>query len=192
MIKIDIERVSGDYGFEAKDSYGNVVRMDTSPETGGQQFGNRPMQLLLIALGGCSGIDIISILRKQKQEVTGFGAHIEGDRQAGVEPSLWQHVKLVFNLKGTIDFDKAKRACELSMNKYCSVAETLRLAGCELTWEVRVNEEKGDKKPANIKEVDDAKESNKESDKESDKEDSGKDQKESDQKESDKKQADNE
>ena len=140
MIKIDIERVSGDYGFEAKDSYGNVVRMDTSPETGGQQFGNRPMQLLLIALGGCSGIDIISILRKQKQEVTDFGAHIEGDRQAGVEPSLWQHVKLVFNLKGTIDFDKAKRACELSMNKYCSVAETLRQAGCELKWEVRVNE----------------------------------------------------
>ena len=185
MIKIDIERVSGDYGFEAKDSYGNVVRMDTSPETGGQQFGNRPMQLLLIALGGCSGIDIISILRKQKQEVTGFGAHIEGDRQAGVEPSLWQHVKLVFNLMGTIDFDKAKRACELSMNKYCSVAETLRLAGCELTWEVRVNEEKGDKKPANIKEGNDKKESGKESGKESDK-------KESDQKESDRKQADNE
>ena len=164
MITIDIERVSGDYGFEAKDSYGNVVRMDTSPETGGQQFGNRPMQLLLIALGGCSGIDIISILRKQKQEVTGFGAHIEGDRQAGVEPSLWQHVKLVFNLKGTIDFDKAKRACELSMNKYCSVAETLRLAGCELTWEVRVNEEKGDKKPVVIKEEENKKESQKKQD----------------------------
>ena len=141
MVKIDIERVSGDYGFEAKDEHGNVVRMDTSPETGGQGFGNRPMQLLLIGLGGCSGIDIISILRKQRQEVKGFSAHIEGERQAGVEPSLWQHVTLVFNLTGTIDPEKAKRACELSMNKYCSVAETLRLAGCELKWEVRVNEE---------------------------------------------------
>ena len=140
MIKIDIERVNGDYGFEARDSNGHIVRMDTSPETGGQNFGNRPMQLLLIALGGCSGIDIISILRKQRQDVQGFSAHIEGDRQAGVEPSLWQNVKIVFNLTGTIDAEKAKRASELSMNKYCSVAETLRLAGCEMTWEVRINQ----------------------------------------------------
>jgi putative redox protein len=139
MIKIDIERVNGDYGFEARDSNGHIVRMDTSPETGGENFGNRPMQLLLIALGGCSGIDIISILRKQRQDVKGFSAQIEGDRQAGVEPSLWQHVNLVFNLTGTIDPEKAKRACELSMNKYCSVAETLRLAGCEMKWEVRIN-----------------------------------------------------
>jgi putative redox protein len=141
MIKIDIERVHGDYGFEATDSNGHVVRMDTSPETGGQNFGNRPMQLLLIGLGGCSGIDIISILRKQRQDVQGFHAHIEGDRQSGIEPSLWQKVTLVFTLTGTIDPEKAKRACELSMNKYCSVAETLRLAGCDLTWEVKVNEQ---------------------------------------------------
>ena|SRR5688572_12666635 len=140
MIKIDIERVNGDYGFEARDSNGHIVRMDTSPETGGENFGNRPMQLLLIALGGCSGIDIISILRKQRQDVQGFSAHIEGNRQAGVEPSLWQHVNLVYNLKGNIDLEKAKRACELSMRKYCSVAETLRLAGCEMKWEVRVNQ----------------------------------------------------
>jgi putative redox protein len=139
MIKIDIERVHGDYGFEARDSNGHVVKIDTSPETGGQNFGSRPMQLLLMGLGGCSGIDIISILRKQRQDVQGFHAHIEGERQAGVEPSLWQNVKLVFSLTGTIDAEKAKRACELSMNKYCSVAETLRQAGCELTWEVRVN-----------------------------------------------------
>ncbi|RYF92233.1 MAG: OsmC family peroxiredoxin [Chitinophagaceae bacterium] len=141
MIKIDIERVSGDYGFEARDGYGNVVRIDSSPETGGQNFGSRPMQLLLMGLGGCSGIDIISILKKQRQDVKGFSAHIEGARQAGVEPSLWQNVTLVFNLTGTIDPDKAKRAVDLSMEKYCSVAETLRQAGCELTYEVRVNED---------------------------------------------------
>ncbi|MET0245002.1 MAG: OsmC family protein [Flavitalea sp.] len=145
MIKIDIERVSGDYGFEARDGYGNVVRIDSSPETGGQNFGSRPMQLLLMGLGGCSGIDIISILKKQRQDVKGFSAHIEGARQAGVEPSLWQNVTLVFNLTGTIDPDKAKRAVDLSMEKYCSVAETLRQAGCELTYEVRVNEDKEQK-----------------------------------------------
>jgi putative redox protein len=151
MINIEIERVSGDYGFEAKDAFGNTVRIDTSPETGGNNFGSRPMQLLLMGLGGCSGIDIISILKKQRQEVTGFNAHIEGSRQAGVEPSLWQNVHVVFKLTGLIDPDKAKRACELSMDKYCSVAETLRAAGCELTWEVKVNETSTPQEPAKDK-----------------------------------------
>jgi putative redox protein len=51
---------------------------------------------------------------------------------------LWKHVKIVFTLTGKIDEEKAARACELSMNKYCSVAETLKLSGTNLTWEVLV------------------------------------------------------
>jgi len=139
MIKIELERVQGDYGFEAKDANGHIVRMDTSPEGGGVNFGVRPMQMLLMGLGGCSGIDIVSILKKQRQTVTGFGMKIEGEREAGKEPSLWKDVTIVFELTGEIDADKAKRACELSMDKYCSVAETLRRAGGELSWKVTVN-----------------------------------------------------
>ena len=141
MITIDINRIEEDYGFEATDSYGNRVKMDSSPETGGHNFGFRPMQILLAGLGGCSGIDVVSILKKQRQTIESFSTHIEGERESGKEPSLWKQVKIIFDLKGHIDPDKAQRACDLSIEKYCSVAETLRKAGCNITWEVRVNEE---------------------------------------------------
>lgn len=140
MVKIELSRVEGDFGFEAKDANGHVVKMDSNPESGGVNFGVRPMQLLLMGLGGCSGIDIVSILKKQRQTIEGFDMKIEGEREAGVEPSLWKTVNIVFELKGNIDIDKARRACALSMDKYCSVAETIRRAGCNLTWDVRVLE----------------------------------------------------
>lgn len=140
MIKIELERVEGEYGFEAKDANGHIVRLDTSPDNGGTNFGVRPMQMLLMGLGGCSGIDIVSILKKQRQTIDGFSMKIEGEREAGKEPSIWKNVTIIFELTGNIDPDKAKRACELSMDKYCSVAETLRRAGGELKWEVRVNQ----------------------------------------------------
>lgn len=138
MVKIELSRMEGDYGFEAKDSNGNVVRMDSNPELGGKGFGARPMQLLLMGLGGCAGIDIVSILKKQRQTVEGFDMKIEGEREAGVEPSLWKTVKVVFELRGNIDIEKARKACALSMDKYCSVAETLRRACGNVTWDVKV------------------------------------------------------
>lgn len=141
MIKIELERVSGDYGFAAKDAYGHVVYTDSSPESGGTNFGVRPMQLLLMGLGSCSGIDIVSILKKQKQTIDSFTMKIEGLREPGKEPSIWQDVTIVFELTGDIDLDKARKACQLSMDKYCSVAETLRRAGGNLKWEVKVNEQ---------------------------------------------------
>lgn len=140
MVKIELTRKEGDFGFEAKDANGHVVKIDSNPESGGINFGVRPMQLLLMGLGGCSGIDIVSILKKQRQIVEGFDMKIEGEREAGVEPSLWKTVNIVFELTGNIDHDKAKRACALSMDKYCSVAETMRRAGCHITWDVRVLE----------------------------------------------------
>ena len=140
MIKIELERVEGDYGFEAKDANGHTVRLDTSPEGGGTNFGVRPMQLLLMGLGGCSGLDIVSILKKQRQTVETFSMKLEGEREKGKDVTPWKTVNVVFELTGNIDPDKAKRACELSVEKYCSVAETLRRAGCEITWEVRVNQ----------------------------------------------------
>jgi putative redox protein len=138
MVTIELTRVEGDFGFEAKDSNGNIVRLDSNPESGGKGFGSRPMQLLLMGLGGCAGIDIVSILKKQRQTVEGFDMKIEGEREAGVEPSLWKTVNVVFELKGNIDIEKARKACALSMDKYCSVAETLRRAGGDITWDVRV------------------------------------------------------
>ena len=113
--------------------------MDTSDETGGINFGVRPMQTLLVGLGGCSGIDIVSILKKQRLTVEGFSMNIRGEREKGKEPSLWESVHIDFTLKGNIEPEKAERACALSINKYCSVAETLRRAGTKITWSVVVN-----------------------------------------------------
>jgi len=140
MIEINLTRKEGDFGFEAVDANGHTIRMDTSPESGGVNYGIRPMQVLLMGMGGCSAIDIVMILKKQRQTVESFSMKVEGEREKGKEPSLWENVKIVFSLNGTIDIDKAERACELSMKKYCSVAETLRRGGTNLTWEVRVNQ----------------------------------------------------
>ena len=141
MTRIELDRISGNFGFEAKDAFGHTVRLDSSPESGGVNFGVRPMQLLLMGLGGCSGIDIVSILNKQRQTVEGFHMAIEGEREKGKEPTLWETAHVHFALKGDIDPDKAKKACELSMDKYCSVAATLREAHCIITWQVSVNGE---------------------------------------------------
>lgn len=138
MVNIELTRIEGDYGFEAKDANGNVVRMDSNPEHGGNGFGARPMQLLLMGMGGCAGIDVVSILKKQRQTVEGFDMKIEGERESGVEPSLWKEVKIIFELTGNIDMEKAKKACALSMDKYCSVAATLKKAGTDISWDVKV------------------------------------------------------
>ncbi len=140
MIKVVVDRVEGDFGFEASDANGHTVRLDSSPEAGGNNYGVRPMQMLLMGLGACSGIDIVSILKKQRQEIETFHTVIEGEREQGKEPSLWTRINVVFELKGNIEPAKARRACDLSMEKYCSVAETLRRAGCHLQWDVKVNE----------------------------------------------------
>ncbi len=141
MLEVNLKRIAGDFGFEGTDANGHTVRMDSSNESGGTDFGIRPMQLLLMGLGGCSAIDIVMILKKQRQEVRDFSIKVTGEREPGKEPSLWQEVKIIFTLTGDIDEEKAARACELSMNKYCSVAETLKRSGTNLTWEVVVKKD---------------------------------------------------
>ena len=144
MITIELSREQLDYGFIAADANHHTIKMDTSAETGGKNFGVRPMQLLLMALAGCSAIDVISILNKQRQTITDYKMAVNGERQAGVEPSLWTTIEIQFYLYGTIDEAKAQRAAQLSVEKYCSVAATLRAAGAAISYKVIVN------KPAEI------------------------------------------
>jgi putative redox protein len=139
MVHVEIHRVSDDYGFEGRDAHGHTVKMDSSPESGGHNFGIRPMQMLLLGLGGCSGIDVVSILKKQKQSLDGLRILVDGERETGKEPTLWKHIKITFVMTGSVDPEKAKRACALSIEKYCSVAATLMGAGCKLNWELKVN-----------------------------------------------------
>jgi putative redox protein len=139
MSKIELSRVHGDFGFEAADENGHIIKMDSSPESGGQNFGVRPMQMLLMGLGGCSAIDVLAILKKQRQQVKGYKMVINGEREKGKEPSLWEDIGIEFHLYGNIDEDKASKAVELSIGKYCSVAATLFKAGAKITWKVFVH-----------------------------------------------------
>jgi len=138
MVHVEVLRVSGDYGFEGRDAAGHTVKMDSSPESGGQNFGIRPMQMLLMGLGGCSGIDVVSILKKQKQPLEGIRILIDGERETGKEATIWKQIKIIFELKGMIEPEKAKRACALSIEKYCSVAATLMGAGGKIDWEFKL------------------------------------------------------
>jgi len=139
MPKIELSRVSGLYGFEASDENGHTIKMDSSPESGGQNYGARPMQVLLMGLGGCSAIDVLAILKKQRQDVKDYKMVINGEREAGKEPSLWKEINIEFHLYGDIDRDKATKAVELSIDKYCSVAATLTNAGATIKWQVIVH-----------------------------------------------------
>ncbi len=138
MIRVEMERTTGDYGFEVTDSLGHKLLTDSSSESGGADSGYRPMQLLLAALGSCSAIDVISILLKQRQTISHFKIIVEGERRAEGPLSLWKTIHVQFELAGLVDAEKAGRAAELSVQKYCSVAETLRRAGATITWAVKM------------------------------------------------------
>ena len=139
MARIEIKRADDAFAFTAMDALGNTVRMDAAEAIGGHNSGIRPMQTLLMGLGGCGGIDILSILKKQRQEIKEFTMVIEGEREEGKEPSLWKKVSILFQFKGKLDEEKVKKACSLSLDKYCSVAATLRAAGCVIDWKVEVS-----------------------------------------------------
>ena len=129
----------GDFGIDITDSDGHTMRMDIPVAQGGNGSGFRPMQSLLAALCGCSAVDVVSILKKQKQGLEGLEIEVDGDREEGKEPSLWKHVDVRFLLTGNIEPAKGYRAVGLSMEKYCSVAETLRMAGAQIVFHVFVN-----------------------------------------------------
>lgn len=137
-MKIEFHRVDDGFNMEARDEAGHKVLMDTSGEQGGRDNGVRPMQMLIMGLGGCTAIDMVMILKKQKQEISDFRITIDAQREEGKEPALWKSAHILFRLKGKIEEGKARRAAELSMQKYCSVAETLRRSGTEITWQVRL------------------------------------------------------
>ena len=139
MPTIELTRVQNDYGFEAKDENGHLIKMDTSPESGGQNFGVRPMQMLLMGLGGCSAIDVLMILKKQRQILRDYKMIIKGDREDGKEPSLWKDITIEFHIYGDVNIEKAEKAVDLSLNKYCSVAATLFAAGAKIKTETYIH-----------------------------------------------------
>lgn len=133
------ERTVGDFGMSITDQKDYTMIIDIPVDQGGQGSGFRPMQTLLAALIGCSSVDVVSILKKQRQDLQSLKISVDGEREKDKEPSVWVNVEVLFEMTGEVEPSKAYRAAELSINKYCSVAETLRRAGATITFKVLVN-----------------------------------------------------
>lgn len=125
MMKIELRRLNDAFHLEAANEQGNTIHLDASPDIGGQQLGMRPMQVLLSSLGGCSAIDVINILRKQRQPLTDIRITVTGEREKDAVPAPFLKANVHFKLYGDIDHDKADKAVSLAVEKYCSVAETM-------------------------------------------------------------------
>jgi len=124
MLDAKITYVKG-LQFVGDSSSGHAVVMDGEPSVGGHNTGPRPMELLLLGAGGCSGMDVISILKKKRQAVTGLEILVKG-KKAEDYPKKFTNITLEFIVKGRyISEEAVKKAIELSMNKYCSVKATL-------------------------------------------------------------------
>ncbi len=137
-MKISIKRINNDFKMEALNQEGNKLIMDASEEIGGQNSGFRPMQLLLAAVGGCSAIDIINILKKQKQIIEHFDVEVDGEREKIEDYSLFKTICLHFKVKGNVDYDRVEKAIQLSLNKYCSVSKTLEPTA-KITYKLTLN-----------------------------------------------------
>jgi putative redox protein len=124
-MKITLNRANNNYHFELKNERGHIVNVDNKAAFGGDDLGASPMELVLMGVAGCSAIDIISILKKQKQEIISFKAEVDGLRVQIQDAKPFKEISVVFFLEGPIDEDKAARAAKLSFEKYCSVSKTL-------------------------------------------------------------------
>ena len=138
-MQIELKRLDDAFHFEAKSDTGNIAFIDAGESIGGHNKGVRPMQMLLMALGGCSAIDIVSILKKQRQTIEDFQISMDGQREKDKEPSLFETIHVTFKLKGNLEKDKVERAVALSMDKYCSVAKTLEKTA-KITYSVFIND----------------------------------------------------
>jgi putative redox protein len=122
-----------DVHFEATADSGHAVLIDGPPDGGGQNRGSRPMELMLIGLGGCASYDVVSILAKSRQKVTHCVTHVTGSRVDTI-PQVFDRIHLKFEVTGVdLDEKKVARAVSLSADKYCSASRMLEAGGVEIT-----------------------------------------------------------
>jgi len=131
---------AGEALFLGESGSGHAVVMDGPPEAGGRNLGVRPMEMILLGLGGCSNFDVVSILRKSRQAVESCEVFIDADR-AEQEPKVFTRINLRFVVKGRgLKEPQVKRAVDLSAEKYCSASIMLGRAGVEITHEYEIVE----------------------------------------------------
>lgn len=136
-MRIELKRIDDAFLMEATNENGNITLTDGSPAIGGSNQAMRPMQLMLTGLGGCSSIDVIHILKKQRQPLEDIQITVTGERVEGQVPSLFTDIHIHFRLKGQLKEQKVKFAVEQSMEKYCSVAKILEKTA-KITWSYEI------------------------------------------------------
>jgi len=120
---------------------GHKVTIDTLPQFGGSNEGASPMELLLLGVGGCSAVDVVNILKKQRQQVTGCVAELTAERADRV-PKVFTSIHLHFIVEGdNLRPEKVKRAVELSADKYCSASIMLTRGGVNVTHDFEIIED---------------------------------------------------
>lgn len=137
-MKIKLKNISGSHSIIENET-GNSISIDNKSVENPK--GVSPMELLLMGVAGCSSIDIISILKKQKQNFEDLIIEVVGDRENGELPALFKKIHADVRFIGNLDPQKAFRACELSFTKYCSVSKTLE-ATADITFSVYINNQK--------------------------------------------------
>ena len=125
--------------FVAESGSGHTITMDGSPDDGGRDLGARPMEMVLMGMGGCTAIDVASMLRKQRQDVRDIIIELEAERASDF-PKVFTSVKLIYRVRGK-KLNKAlvERAVSLSDEKYCSATAMIRKSA-EVTHEVVLEE----------------------------------------------------
>ncbi len=126
--------------FEAKTQSGHTIIMDGSPEYGGENRGARPMELILTGLGGCASFDIVTILKKARQDITDVRCELKADR-ADTIPAVFTKIHLHFVITGNgVKEKQVSKAIELSAEKYCSASKMLMDGGVEITQDFEILE----------------------------------------------------
>lgn len=123
--------------FIGKSSTGHSIVMDTGEKSGGNQSAPTPMEMVLLGLGGCTGMDVISILRKMKQDIKSFRIEIR-KKNADEHPKVYTEINMKYIFSGSrLDEKKIARAINLSQDKYCSVSAMLgKTADISHTFEI--------------------------------------------------------
>ena len=124
-MNVSLERINKDYLFQVSNSDGKSVLLDNKSKSFGEIQGISPMELLLMGIAGCSSIDIIAILDKQKINPISLKMDVKGHRHENQVPALFYQIDIKIYLEGSFSPEKAKRAARLSFEKYCSVSKTL-------------------------------------------------------------------
>lgn len=124
--------------FQATSGTGHQVALDGPEDSGGENLGCRPMEMLLMGLGGCASYDVVTILRKSRSAITGCTTQITAQRVDAV-PAVFESIHLHFEVTGhKLEDKKVARAVELSADKYCSASIMLGKAGVKITHDFTV------------------------------------------------------